>query len=598
MNPLLEFTPVAQFAIDANHRVTHWNRACELLTGIASGDMIGTDRHWSPFYPSSRPILADLVVENDFSRFFELYRGRRAGPSNVIPEAWQATDFFPEIGGVPRHLFFLAAPLFDHRDRRIGAVETLQDITELVRTGNLLHASEERYRLLAESVADGIAVLQDDRIAYANPAFAELFEGAGPDEFEGLNAISLVAQADRSKMTGMMQAFRRNRETERSVRFQCISLEGRTFWVEAHNRRIDWGGRTAVLSALRDVTRSLQRESSILAETESLRRENVRLRTSMRDRYRLGDLVGKSPAMQEVYELIMKAAASEANVILYGESGTGKELAARAIHGASARSGHAFVAVNCGAIPETLLESELFGHRKGAFTGARADKPGFLDLADRGTLFLDEIGELPPGLQVKLLRVLEGGGFTPLGGSETRRPALHIVAATNRDLGRLVEQGTMREDFYYRIHVLPIHMPPLRERLEDLPLLVEHFLKSADLGAGSHALPADVMESLHRHDWPGNVRELRSVLQRYTTLKRLDLESPRRSLHPSGPSGDPAPLPGGDDPPELSRALADFERRFILRQLERHKWHRTRAAEGLGISRKTLFRKMKSLGLT
>jgi PAS domain S-box-containing protein len=596
MDPVLEHTPIAQFAIDADHRITHWNRACELLTGVSARDVVGTDRQWTPFYPSRRPVLADLVVENDFSRFFELYKGRRAGPSSVIPDAWQATDYFPEIGGASRHIFFLAAPLFDARDRRIGAVETLQDITELIRTGKRLEASEERYRFLAESVADGIAVLQGNRIAYANPAFAELFDGADPKDLGGLSALGLLAPAHRTKAKRLWRDLRFDRGAERSVRLRCRSLEGREFWVEAHNRVIDWGGRGAVLTTLRDVTSTLQRESSMMAETETLRRENVRLRTSMRDRYRLGDLVGKSPAMQEVYELILKAASSEANVILYGESGTGKELAACAIHGASARAEKPFVPVNCGAIPETLIESEFFGHRKGAFTGAQADKQGFLDLADGGTLFLDEVGELPPALQVKLLRVLEGGGFTALGGSGTRLPDLHIVAATNRDLGRLVAEGKMREDFYYRIHVLPIHLPPLRERLDDLPLLVEHLLRRTSRGKADRALPAGVLEALRRHDWPGNVRELQSVLHRFTTLKRLDLTSPQGLQRRDAPPRDPG-SPPGCGLSDLSEAVAGFERRFIRQQLERHQWHRTRAARSLGVSRKTLFRKMKHLGL-
>jgi PAS domain S-box-containing protein len=596
MNPVLEHTPVAQFVIDADHRITHWNRACELLTGVAARDVVGTDRQWSAFYPSRRPVLADLVVENDFSRFFELYKGRRAGPSNVIPDAWQATDYFPEIGGAARHIFFLAAPVFDGRDRRIGAVETLQDITELIRTGDRLQASEERYRFLAESVADGIAVLQGGRIAYANPAFAELFDGADPEDLGGLSAMSLIAPGDRPEAKRLGKALRIGGEAERSVCLRCRSLEGREFWVEAHNRVIDWGGRGAVLSTLRDVTSTLQRESNMRAEAESLRQENVRLRTSMRDRYRLGNLVGKSPAMQEVYELILKAASSEANVILYGESGTGKELAARAIHGASPRAENPFVPVNCGAIPETLLESEFFGHRKGAFTGAQADKSGFLDLADGGTLFLDEVGELPAGLQVKLLRVLEGSGYSPLGGSETRRPDLHILAATNRDLGRLVTEGHMREDFYYRIHVLPIHLPPLRERLDDLPLLVEHLLRRTGRGNADRALPAEVLDALRRHDWPGNVRELQSVLHRFATLKRLDLSRPQGLQRRDPPPRDPVPTPG-EGPTGLSQAVAGFERRFILQQLEHQQWHRSRAARSLGISRKTLFRKMKQLGL-
>ncbi len=182
--------------------------------------------------------------------------------------------------------------------------------------------------------------------------------------------------------------------------------------------------------------------------------------------------------MQEVYELILKAAATNANAIIYGESGTGKELVARAIHRLNNRKEGRFIPVNCGAIPENLLESEFFGYRKGAFTGAAADKEGYLDLADGGTLFLDELGEIGPNLQVKLLRVLEGGGYSAVGGRDVKKPDVRIIAATNRDLKAQVNRGLMREDFFYRVHIIPIQLPSLRERREDIPLLIEHFMQS------------------------------------------------------------------------------------------------------------------------
>jgi len=596
MIPILDYTPIAQFAIGPDHRITHWNRACELLTGIRASDMIGTRRQWVPFYSAERPVLADLVAENDFSRFLEIYRGREAGPSQVIPEAWQAVDFFETLGGRSRYIFFLAAPIFDAQDRRSGAVETLQDITQQVHGEQRLQESEKRYRVLTESVADGIAVIQAERIVFANQAFADLFEITDPGELSGRPALEIIARVDRAHMKRMIQAFRSDRRTEESLQIRCLSTTGRVFWAEANNRIIQWAGQVAVLTTVRDVTESLQRESHIRQEAESLRMENVRLRSSIRERYRFGGLVGKSRAMQEVYEMILRAASSGAHVILYGESGTGKEVTARAIHDASPRKNRPFVPVNCGAIPELLLESEFFGHRKGAFTGAQADKLGFLDLADGGTLFLDEVAELPLSLQIKLLRALEGGGYSPLGSGKTKHPDLHIIAATNSDLDEEVREGRMREDFYYRIHVLPIHLPSLRERLDDLPLLVEHLLERLVGEKAPRALPPRVMEALTGHTWPGNVRELQNVLQRYVTLKRLDLGTPS-----GGFAAKPARAPGGSDGAldhlDLQGAVAGFERDLIQRHLERLHWHRTRVATFLGVSRKTLFRKMKQHGL-
>lgn len=220
-----------------------------------------------------------------------------------------------------------------------------------------------------------------------------------------------------------------------------------------------------------DVTDQKLEEKRLRDSANSLRKENRRLKSTMNERYRFGDLIGKSPEMQSVYEVILNASASDANIIIYGESGTGKELVAREIHRMSDRSAHGFIPVNCGAIPEQLLESEFFGYKKGAFTGAVEDKKGYLDLADGGTLFLDELGEIALGMQVKLLRAIEGNGYMPLGGKETRKPDLRIIAATNRDLTNLITQGLMREDFFYRIHIIPIQLPPLENAPRTSPFL-------------------------------------------------------------------------------------------------------------------------------
>ena len=351
-----------------------------------------------------------------------------------------------------------------------------------------------------------------------------------------------------------------------------------------------------VQSIAMDITDRKQAEEALREREVRLREENTRLRSSLKGSGQFGRIIGKSAAMQKVYETILKAAQADAGVIIYGESGTGKELVAKTIHELSDRSPGPFVTVNCGAIPDTLIESEFFGYKKGAFTGAATDKPGFLDSAHGGTLFLDEVGEIPPSLQVKLLRAIEGGGYTPVGGDKLVKADFRVVAATHRDLRERVEQQKMRQDFYYRIHLIPISLPPLRQRKEDLPQLVHHFLNTLGHGNTLHALPESVMRAIQRYDWPGNVRELQNVIQRYVTLREIDLPlAPDAANLPEIASSMP---PFRDNPfAPLAEALNDAEKSYIVQCLHAHQWKRGRVAQILGIDRRTLFRKMKSHGL-
>ncbi len=333
-----------------------------------------------------------------------------------------------------------------------------------------------------------------------------------------------------------------------------------------------------------------------LKERESrLTKENLRLRENIRDRYKFGGIIGKSLAMQKVYELILRAAATQANVILYGESGTGKELVAKAIHEMSDRAGKPFVPVNCTAIPSGLMESEFFGYRKGAFTGAEKDKPGFFDRADHGTLFLDELGDIDETMQVKLLRVLESNGYTPLGGVHVRQANVRIIAATHQNLRSLLDSGRMREDFFYRIHIIPITIPPLRQRREDIPLLIEHFLKKYAPDGKPPLLHSQAMEMLLNHYWPGNVRELENTIQRYVNLHIL--EFPGRNGIGIANQSLPQSQPMFDASLSLREAGKRFERDLILRHLQASHWNRTRVAKLLGIERKTLYLKMRQLNL-
>lgn len=323
-----------------------------------------------------------------------------------------------------------------------------------------------------------------------------------------------------------------------------------------------------------------------------LQRRNTRLESSMGQRFRLEELIGKSEAMQAVYDLILKLSEKDSSVIITGESGTGKELAAHAIHSLSPRNRRRFVPVNCGAIPENLLEREFFGHQEGAFSGATSDKPGYLELARGGTLFLDEVGEISLNFQTKLLRGLDGIGYTPIGGQDLRQSDFRLICATNRDLGELVRQGRMREDFFYRINVVPLTLPPLRERTGDIPLLIDHFLDPGTGRGGVREMPAALRLKMETYSWPGNVREMKNVIDRYLTLGSLHLQdvlSPGESL-PQLPEDT-------GDITDLAKTLDSYERQLIQGALAQCRWRKGQTASLLGLSMRTLQRKLKKHGI-
>ena len=361
-----------------------------------------------------------------------------------------------------------------------------------------------------------------------------------------------------------------------------LTRSKKTFWIQVCHSPITYRGRPAQLSTFKDITEIKEQQMAAQRMADLLDSENRVLRSSLKERYRLGDILGRSPAMQVVYELILKAAATDASVAIFGESGSGKELVAQAIHDHSDRKKERFVAVNCGAIQETLFEREFFGHRKGSFSGAHADSPGYLDMADGGTLFLDEVSELTVNMQGKLLRAIEGGGYRPVGGTETKLADFRIISASNSALDDKVNSGHMRNDFFYRIQVIHIQLPPLRHRKQDIPLLVEHFLRKMKGPSGPTSIPGRIMDALIEYDWPGNVRELSNVLQRYVTLGHLDFLSP-------DPKFAMASIPAERN---LREATQHLEQALISKALRQAGGNRTRAASLLGISRRALFRKM------
>ncbi len=430
---------------------------------------------------------------------------------------------------------------------------------------------------ILESISDGVFTVDPDwRVTSFNRA-AEQITGIPRKEALG----RLCSEVFKSSMCEAECALQRTKKSGKPV----INKSG--YIIDANGDRIPISVSTAVL---------YDEGGRIIGGAETFRdlSEIVALRKELQVRLRVGDLISHSHAMQPVFEMVPSLAASLTTVLIQGETGTGKELLARAIHGMSPHALKPFVAVNCGALPDTLLESELFGYKKGAFTGAARDKPGRFALAGDGTLFLDEIGEMSQALQVRLLRVLQEHTFEPLGATRSEKSKARILVATNRDLAAMVKRGEFRQDLYYRINVIALELPPLRRRKEDIPLLAEHFVERFNhlqkknvtgFTPGAYSL-------LMAHDWPGNVRELENVVERAFVL------CPGKWI---GSEHLPGELTGfrsrAIEPGGIESVKRAAEEHSILAALKRNNLNRAAAARELGIHKTTLYRKMKTLGL-
>jgi len=429
--------------------------------------------------------------------------------------------------------------------------------------------------IILDSIADGVFTIDLDwRITSFN-ASAERITGMSREEAVG----KFCAEVFRATVCENSCVLRRTMDSGEQVINEEISI------VRSDGETIPVSISTALL---RDA------DGEIVGGVETFRdlRVITELRKELRASRTFHDIISKNHRMFDIFDIMPDVAESESTVLIVGDSGTGKELFARAVHDLSTRSAGPIVTVNCGALPDTLLEAELFGYHQGAFTDARKDKPGRFALAEGGTIFLDEIGDVSPATQVKLLRVLQERIYEPLGATESVKADVRVIAATNRDLDAMVEEGTFRRDLYYRINVVRLRIPPLRERREDIPLLIDHFIGRFNRlrGRDVTGVTAEVMSTLMRHDYPGNVRELENIIEHAFVLCRTGMIGMRHLP-------DRFRLDEGEAPPVDTASLPELEGRFILEALKRNGWNREQTARELGMHKTTLWRKVKRLGI-
>ncbi|MDA8123655.1 MAG: sigma 54-interacting transcriptional regulator [Deltaproteobacteria bacterium] len=429
--------------------------------------------------------------------------------------------------------------------------------------------------IILDSIADGVFTVDDHWLITSFNRAAEQITGVRREEAIGQRCKD-VLKADVCEKGCVL---RKTMQSGKSIVNRTVHI------VDAAGRRLPISISTALLRDER---------GQIMGAVETFRDISVeeKLRKTIAERYSFEDIISKNHRMHQLFDILPNVADSISTVLLEGESGTGKELFARAIHHLGPRKKQPFIAVNCGALPDTLLESELFGYKAGAFTDAKKDKPGRFRLAERGTLFLDEIGDISPALQVRLLRVLQEKTYEPLGSVETVSADVRIIAATNRNLQELVKEGKFREDLYYRINVIRMELPPLRDRMEDVPLLADHFIHHFNVLQKKEisGLSSEALACLVSYDYPGNVRELQNLIEHAFILCKAGLIEPHHLP-------ESLCLPQNMQPAGRSETMnmKDLEAVFITNMLRRQQWNRLKTAKALGIHKSTLFRKMKAL---
>jgi PAS domain S-box-containing protein len=555
---LLDELSIGAFTVDFRHRVTSMNFTAQALMGMKEQEVLGHDCR--EVFTGVPCMVQCLLREED-------------NESTAEPEV----EVFNE-DETPHLLTRLAKPIYDERQQIVGCLTILQDQTPIADLVDRIHYEERSLKLILDNLDIGVfTVNRGGYITFFNRE-AEKISGFDRRQVLGKHCSAIFEGADAHDLCLLKESIA-NGVSRTSRRGKMPTKNGEVIPIRASYMalRNEKGSIVGGLATFHDLTLVQQ------------------LHQAISDRYTFHDMIGKDPSMQQVFETVSVVAGTDATVLIEGATGTGKDLLAKVVHSASRRAGQPLVKVNCAAIPDNLLESEMFGYIKGAFTGADRDKPGRFNEAHGGTIFLDEIGDLPLSLQAKLLRVLEDREFYPLGSRHTQKVDVRILSATNRPLENLVAKRQFREDLYYRLNVFRIQLPDLKHRRVDIPLLIHHILRRLSAARDNRRVRISEasMEVLLNYDYPGNVRELENILEHALIICRSDTIEPRHLpeyLHRPRSTGTAADISGRINAEQR-------EREQLLRVLEKHNWHRQRAARELGIDRTTLWRRMKKYQL-
>ncbi len=570
------------FCLDASGVVRFWNDACARLTGMESHKVLCTRSHWQAFYRSPRQCLADMLLSGKIEELQQKYPATLHRPS---PDAVSCLLHTEKPLNGSGSIWTQAGLLRDADGNVTGAYQVLQIVSlpQLSAFSPVIEAFIDKFPL-------PVALVVKQKIVATNMAYAKLTGYDSPDDMLGMPTGIFLDDSDKERFFSLNADNHKNIISGRTYQWK-YRVRGKVRYVEGHPSVFLWGNETCLISTIVDITDTVAKEQAMEKERLRLEKENARLLAKVSSKDSV--FFGEGPAMRRTMNLALQMGKSDANLVILGETGTGKSLLARVIHEVSPRREHPFIMVNCAAIPEALFESEFFGYVKGAFTGAQNNKQGFLGAAHKGTLFLDEVAELSPAMQAKLLHAIETKTFTPVGSNIPQSGDVRLICATNRDLVRMVKDGTLREDFFYRIFVMDIPIPPLRERREDLPGLIEFFLNKFSPMDASPRIPEELMNRMLAYDWPGNVRELQNVILRYLATGQAHLLSPSRDDTPDGHKQKQRSVPHET----LEQTLARTERECILNALREHNGNKVRAAEELGVNLRTFHRRCAKLGI-
>jgi PAS domain S-box-containing protein len=559
---LLDELSIGSFTVGFDRQISSMNYTAQALMGLKENEVIGQDCR--EVFTGVPCMTRCLIKGND-----EL--------SHEEPEIEIQNE-----EDTKRLLTRMATPIYDKDRRLVGCLTIIQDHTPIADLVNRIHYEERNLKIILDNL--GIGIFTVNRGGYITFFNREAEKVSGFDRRQVLGKpCSTVFEGAAAHDISLLKESIADGGTRSSGQGRLTTQDGETIPIRAYYMalRNEKGTVVGGLATFHDLTLVRQ------------------LNKAIRERYTFHDMIGKDPAMQKIFETVHVVATTDATILIEGATGTGKDLLAKIIHSASRRADKPMVKVNCAAIPDNLLESELFGYVKGAFTGAERDKPGRFNEADGGTILLDEIGDLPLALQAKLLRVLEDREFYPLGSRHTQKVNVRIISATNRGLDQLVAKRLFREDLFYRLNVFRIELPVLKDRRVDLPLLIHHILRRLSTTRDDRrvGISESAMKILLDYSYPGNVRELENILEHALIICRQDIIQPehlpvylqngREIRRPQQPNG-------LDDRPQI----VQNERDRLLQALRKHGWHRQKAAHDLSIDRTTLWRKMKKLNLT